>query len=71
MREQERVTGLRRDGRWLEGTPAHEQPGFAADPNGRAVPPDSDVRLAAPIGATRRLRCAAATTTTGATATAG
>ncbi|MEV7850173.1 Dyp-type peroxidase [Streptomyces sp. NPDC088183] len=48
VREQERVIGRRRDGRWLDGTPAHEQPGFAADPNGRATPLDSHVRLAAP-----------------------
>ncbi|MES9554632.1 MULTISPECIES: Dyp-type peroxidase [unclassified Streptomyces] len=48
VREQERVIGRRRDGRWLDGTPAHEHPGFAADPNGRATPLDSHVRLAAP-----------------------
>ncbi|MFJ2871393.1 Dyp-type peroxidase [Streptomyces sp. NPDC087298] len=48
VREQERVIGRRRDGRWLDGTPAHEHPGFAADPTGRATPLDSHVRLAAP-----------------------
>jgi deferrochelatase/peroxidase EfeB len=48
VREQERIIGRRRDGRWLDGTPADEQPGFAADPNGRSTPLDSHVRLAAP-----------------------
>ncbi|MFF1648062.1 Dyp-type peroxidase [Streptomyces sp. NPDC058240] len=48
VREQERVIGRRRDGRWLDGTPTGEQPSFAADPNGRATPLDSHVRLAAP-----------------------
>ncbi|MCX4845250.1 Dyp-type peroxidase [Streptomyces sp. NBC_00893] len=48
VREQERVIGRRRDGRWLDGAPADEQPGFAADPNGRVTPLDSHVRLAAP-----------------------
>ncbi|MFG3480342.1 Dyp-type peroxidase [Streptomyces sp. NPDC047980] len=47
-REQERITGRRRDGRWLDGTPAGEQPNSAADPEGRLTPLDSHVRLAAP-----------------------
>ncbi|MFE6663702.1 Dyp-type peroxidase [Streptomyces sp. NPDC057697] len=48
VREQERIIGRRRDGRWLDGTPVGEQPGFAADPDGRATPLDSHVRRAAP-----------------------
>ncbi|WP_326766064.1 Dyp-type peroxidase [Streptomyces sp. NBC_01591] len=48
VREQERIIGRRRDGRWLDGAPADERPGFAADPDGRATPVDSHVRLAAP-----------------------
>ncbi|MFD9601966.1 Dyp-type peroxidase [Streptomyces sp. NPDC059970] len=48
VREQERIIGRRRDGRWLDGTPTDEQPSFAADPNGKATPLDSHVRLAAP-----------------------
>lgn len=48
VREQERVMGRRRDGHWLDGAPADEQPSFAADTNGRATPLDSHVRLAAP-----------------------
>ncbi|MCX4729502.1 Dyp-type peroxidase [Streptomyces sp. NBC_01363] len=48
IREQERIIGRRRDGRWLDGTPTGEQPSFAADPNGRATPLGSHVRLAAP-----------------------
>lgn len=71
VREQERVIGRRRDGGWLDGTPAHEQPGFVADP---MAGPHRWIRMCGsppPIGATRRPWCAAATTTTGATATAG
>ncbi|MFJ5548127.1 Dyp-type peroxidase [Streptomyces sp. NPDC093225] len=45
---QERVIGRRRDGRWLDGTPATERPDFAADPAGRRTPLDSHVRRAAP-----------------------
>nr|WTB30648.1 Dyp-type peroxidase [Streptomyces sp. NBC_00830] len=48
VREQERIIGRRRDGRWLDGTPTDEQPSFAADPSGKATPLDSHVRLAAP-----------------------
>ncbi|MFE6022749.1 Dyp-type peroxidase [Streptomyces sp. NPDC056441] len=48
VRGQERIIGRRRDGRWLDGTPTDEQPSFAADPNGKATPLDSHVRLAAP-----------------------
>ncbi|MGW1354022.1 Dyp-type peroxidase [Streptomyces sp. NPDC002409] len=48
VREQERIIGRRRDGGWLDGTPAGEQPNFAADPTGRLTPLDSHVRLAAP-----------------------
>ncbi|MDV9197062.1 Dyp-type peroxidase [Streptomyces sp. Wh19] len=48
VREQERIIGRRRDGRWLDGTPADEQPGLAADPNGKVTPLDSHVRIAAP-----------------------
>nr|WSS66329.1 Dyp-type peroxidase [Streptomyces sp. NBC_01177] len=48
VHEQERVIGRRRDGSWLDGTPADEQPNFAADPRGRHTPLYSHVRLAAP-----------------------
>ncbi|MFI8105543.1 Dyp-type peroxidase [Streptomyces sp. NPDC086023] len=48
VEEQERIIGRRRDGRWLDGTPAGERPEFAADPRGRVTPLDSHVRLAAP-----------------------
>lgn len=48
VREQERIVGRRRDGGWLDGTPADEQPSFAADPTGRFTPLDSHVRLAVP-----------------------
>ncbi|MFF4160311.1 Dyp-type peroxidase [Streptomyces sp. NPDC001678] len=46
--EQERVIGRRKDGQWLDGSPAGEEPGFAADPRGKITPLDSHVRLAAP-----------------------
>ncbi|MFI6086070.1 Dyp-type peroxidase [Streptomyces sp. NPDC051217] len=46
--EQERIMGRRRDGGWLDGAPAGEEPNFAADPKGRRTPLDSHVRLAAP-----------------------
>ncbi|MFJ5198217.1 Dyp-type peroxidase [Streptomyces sp. NPDC088394] len=48
VREQERIMGRRRDGRWLDGTPSGEQPNFAADPAGRVTPLDAHVRMAAP-----------------------
>ncbi|GAA0389057.1 hypothetical protein GCM10010357_07210 [Streptomyces luteireticuli] len=46
--EQERVIGRRRNGRWLDGTPAEEEPDFRADPKGRVTPLTSHVRMAAP-----------------------
>ncbi|KNB53391.1 Dyp-type peroxidase [Streptomyces caatingaensis] len=46
--EQERVIGRRRDGRWLDGTPAEEEPEFRADSKGRITPLTSHVRMAAP-----------------------
>lgn len=48
VREQERIIGRRRDGRWLDGTPSDEQPNFAADLRGKFTPLDSHVRLATP-----------------------
>ncbi|WP_338118053.1 Dyp-type peroxidase [Streptomyces coryli] len=48
VKEQEQLIGRRRDGRWLDGTPADERPDFATDPKGRMTPLDSHVRLAAP-----------------------
>ncbi|WP_344015861.1 hypothetical protein [Streptomyces thermospinosisporus] len=48
IREQERIIGRRRDGRWLDGTPSDERPVFTADPHGRTTPLDSHVRRAAP-----------------------
>ncbi|MFC9428422.1 Dyp-type peroxidase [Streptomyces sp. NPDC056987] len=46
--EQERITGRRRDGRWLDGAPVDEQPNYRADPRGSLTPLDSHVRLATP-----------------------
>ncbi|NEB05194.1 Dyp-type peroxidase [Streptomyces sp. SID13726] len=48
VREQERIIGRRRDGRWLDGTPSTEQPAFTADPHGTITPLDAHVRRAAP-----------------------
>ncbi|WP_256095519.1 Dyp-type peroxidase [Streptomyces sp. EN23] len=48
VHEQERIIGRRRDGRWLDGTPSHEEPNFRADRDGRLTPLDSHVRLAVP-----------------------
>lgn len=48
VEEQEEIMGRRRDGRWLDGTPADEEPNFAADPRGRITSLDSHVRRAAP-----------------------
>lgn len=48
VEEQERIVGRRRDGRWLDGAPAGEQPNYAADPAGKLTPLDSHVRLAVP-----------------------
>jgi deferrochelatase/peroxidase EfeB len=45
---QERVIGRRRDGGWLDGRGAFEQPDFAADPDGALTPLDSHVRRANP-----------------------
>jgi hypothetical protein len=41
--EQERVVGRRRNGRWLDGSPASTSapPPFAADPDGRVTPLDT------------------------------
>ncbi|WP_308295672.1 Dyp-type peroxidase [Streptomyces odontomachi] len=47
-REQERIIGRGRDGRWLDGTPNSERLDFAPDPHGRITPLDSHVRRAAP-----------------------
>ncbi|MEV6727099.1 Dyp-type peroxidase [Streptomyces xanthochromogenes] len=46
--EQEQVIGRRRDGRWLDGAPAEEEPDFVSDPHGRVTPLDSHVRLVTP-----------------------
>ncbi|MGW4423232.1 Dyp-type peroxidase [Streptosporangium sp. NPDC004631] len=45
---QERVIGRRHDGTWLDGTPAEEQPRFAADPTGATTPLDAHARRANP-----------------------
>jgi len=45
---QERIIGRRRDGRWLDGTDAGGEPGYAADPAGDVTPLESHVRLANP-----------------------
>ncbi|MFC4532024.1 Dyp-type peroxidase [Sphaerisporangium dianthi] len=45
---QERVIGRRRDGTWLDGTPAAGRPAFADDPDGTATPLDAHVRRANP-----------------------
>ena len=45
---QEQIVGRRRDGTWLDGTPAHDEPDFAADSDGEVTPLDSHVRLANP-----------------------
>ncbi|GHH77112.1 hypothetical protein GCM10018793_24370 [Streptomyces sulfonofaciens] len=47
-REQERIIGRGKDGRWLDGTPGAQRADFAADPRGRATPLDAHVRRAAP-----------------------
>ncbi|MER5779168.1 Dyp-type peroxidase [Streptomyces sp. NPDC002039] len=46
--EQERIIGRRRNGRWLDGTPADERANFSADPQGSVTPLDAHVRRAAP-----------------------
>ncbi|MEV0210652.1 Dyp-type peroxidase [Streptomyces sp. NPDC050788] len=48
VQEQERIIGRRRDGRWLDGTPADERAVFASDPDGKVTPLDAHVRRAAP-----------------------
>ncbi|MFI6567075.1 Dyp-type peroxidase [Streptomyces sp. NPDC050534] len=46
--DQERIIGRRRDGRWLDGTPADERAVFASDPQGKITPLDAHVRRATP-----------------------
>ncbi|MEU0248283.1 Dyp-type peroxidase [Streptomyces sp. NPDC006235] len=46
--EQERITGRRRNGRWLDGTPSTERAVFTTDPHGKITPLDAHVRRAAP-----------------------
>ncbi|MFJ9549718.1 Dyp-type peroxidase [Streptomyces erythrochromogenes] len=46
--EQERIMGRRRNGQWLDGTPATARADFSADPHGRTTPLDAHVRRAAP-----------------------
>ncbi|MEV3972815.1 Dyp-type peroxidase [Streptomyces sp. NPDC050698] len=48
VHEQERITGRRRNGRWLDGTPSTERAAFATDPHGKITPLDAHVRRAAP-----------------------
>lgn len=48
LHEQERIIGRRKDGRWLDGTPADERAVFATDPDGKITPLDAHVRRAAP-----------------------
>ncbi|MER7901151.1 Dyp-type peroxidase [Streptomyces sp. NPDC096046] len=48
VHEQERITGRRRNGRWLDGTPSSERAAFATDPHGKITPLDAHVRRAAP-----------------------
>jgi deferrochelatase/peroxidase EfeB len=44
--EQERIIGRRRDGHWLDGSAAQQQPHFAGDPDGRGTPLDAHTRRA-------------------------
>lgn len=57
---QRRVIGRHPDGTWLDGTPPHESPGYAADPSGAAIPLDSHARTMNPrtpgVAAPRMLR---------------
>jgi deferrochelatase/peroxidase EfeB len=46
--EQERIIGRRRDGGWLDGSEAFEEPDFAGDPEGVITPLASHVRRANP-----------------------
>jgi deferrochelatase/peroxidase EfeB len=48
VEEQERIIGRRRDGHWLDGTPAHGEPAFATDPADIGTPLESHVRRANP-----------------------
>lgn len=48
LHDQERIIGRRKDGRWLDGTPADERAVFASDPDGKITPLDAHVRRAAP-----------------------
>jgi deferrochelatase/peroxidase EfeB len=48
VKEQERIIGRRRDGRWLDGTPSDERPVFGTDPHGKITPLDAHIRRAAP-----------------------
>ncbi|MFT7835948.1 Dyp-type peroxidase [Saccharothrix sp. BKS2] len=43
-----RVIGRHPDGTWLDGAPAHADPGYAADPTGAVIPLDSHVRAMNP-----------------------
>ncbi|WP_246402790.1 Dyp-type peroxidase [Promicromonospora sukumoe] len=45
---QEQIIGRRRDGTWLDGTSAKNEPDFAGDPDGAVTPLDSHVRLLNP-----------------------
>jgi deferrochelatase/peroxidase EfeB len=56
VHEQERVIGRRRDGRWLNGSPAGADPDFAADPDGRHTPLNAHVRMARAGGVPPMLR---------------
>jgi deferrochelatase/peroxidase EfeB len=48
VEHQERIMGRRRDGTWLDGSPATAEPDFTADPQGKVTPLDSHVRRAHP-----------------------
>lgn len=48
LHEQERIIGRRKNGRWLDGTPADERAVFASDSDGKITPLDAHVRKAAP-----------------------
>ncbi|WP_405663504.1 Dyp-type peroxidase [Streptomyces sp. NBC_00079] len=48
LHDQEHIIGRRRDGRWLDGTPADERAVFTSDPDGKITPLDAHVRRAAP-----------------------
>ncbi|WP_412566738.1 hypothetical protein [Streptomyces violaceochromogenes] len=41
VHEQERITGRRKNGRWLDGTPSTERAVFATDPHGKTTPLDA------------------------------